>query len=287
MRILSDALTFDAWRDQARALLRQGAAPETVSWEAPDRPSLFGLSPPPDAGEGPAPRVPAALVAALRQAAPYRVAGRWNLLYRVLWRGAHGERQAHLPGDRDGSALQRRIKAVRREAHHLHAFLRFQPVADDDPQRPLDLLAWFEPAHDILPWASEHFADRLGRRRWLIATPLDGVWYDGEHSHYHAPCPESWRALAREARRQDDPLWRTYYRSLFNPARLNPTAMQGHMPARFRAHTPEGRDIPGLVADARRGARRHGQAAAVGALPGKALRAPKSPDAPPPPGALK
>ncbi|MCH2558773.1 MAG: DUF4130 domain-containing protein [Alcanivorax sp.] len=169
----------------------------------------------PDAGEGPAPRVPAALVAALRQAAPYRVAGRWNLLYRVLWRGVHGERQAHLPGDQDGSALQRRIKAVQREAHHLHAFLRFQPVADDDPQRPLDLLAWF------------------------------------------------------------------------NPARLNPTAMQGHMPARFRADTPEGRDIPGLVADARRGARRHGQAAAVGALPGKALRAPKSPGAPPPPGALK
>src|SRR5690606_31254491 len=104
VRILSDALTFDAWRDQARALLGQGAAPETVSWEAPDRPSLFGLSPPPAPVEGPAPRVPAALVAALRQAAPYRVAGRWNLLYRVLWRGVHGERQAHLPGDQDGSA---------------------------------------------------------------------------------------------------------------------------------------------------------------------------------------
>lgn len=153
----------------------------------------------PDAGEGPAPRVPAALVAALRQAAPYRVAGRWNLLYRVLWRGVHGERQAHLPGDQDGSALQRRIKAVQREAHHLHAFLRFQPVADDDPQRPLDLLAWFEPAHDILPWASEHFADRLGRRRWLIATPLDGVWYDGQRSHYHAPCPA--RRCGRRNRR--------------------------------------------------------------------------------------
>ena len=53
--------------------------------------------------------------------------GASEVLYRVLGRFVQGERSAILAGDPDGSELQRRLKAVRREAHHLHAFVRFQP----------------------------------------------------------------------------------------------------------------------------------------------------------------
>lgn len=85
-----------------------------------------------------------------------------------------------LAGDRLGSELQRRIKQVSREAHHLHAFVRFVPLpAALAEQLQLDLVAFHEPAHDILQSASGHFADRLGRQRWLIATPRDGIRFDG------------------------------------------------------------------------------------------------------------
>ena len=67
---------------------------------------------------------PAQLLGQLELASRYRGEQRWNLLYEVLWRVAHGDRTAMLAGDRLGSELQRRIKQVTREAHHLHASCR-------------------------------------------------------------------------------------------------------------------------------------------------------------------
>lgn len=43
----------------------------------------------------------------------------------MLWRVSHGDRTAMMAGDKLGSELQRRLKQVHREAHHLHAFVRF------------------------------------------------------------------------------------------------------------------------------------------------------------------
>jgi probable DNA metabolism protein len=216
--------------------------------------------------------VPAALLDQLEQAARYRGEQRWNLLYEVLWRVAHGDRTAMLAGDRLGSELQRRIKQVSREAHHLHAFVRFVPLpAALAEQLQLDLVAFHEPAHDILQSASAHFADRLGRQRWLIATPRDGIRFDGSTLDYRRHCPEQWRQWACHA---DDPgaeLWRTYYRHTFNPARVNPDAMRQHMPGRFWRHLPEGPLIARLVGQARQGKQRDGQAQEVGQQGGKRI----------------
>jgi hypothetical protein len=65
------------------------------------------------------------LLELLESAACYHGDQRWSLLYEVLWRVSHGDRTAMLAGDKLGSELQRRIKQVNREAHHLHAFVRF------------------------------------------------------------------------------------------------------------------------------------------------------------------
>ncbi|WP_455842895.1 TIGR03915 family putative DNA repair protein [Lelliottia jeotgali] len=225
--------------------------------------------------DGPGPfraTVPAALLSLLEQASRYRGEQRWNLLYEVLWRVAHGDRTAMLAGDRLGSELHRRIKQVSREAHHLHAFVRFVPLPPAlAEQLQLDLVAYHEPAHDILPSASAHFADRLGRQRWLIATPQDGIRFDGQGFDYQRHCPDAWRQWARNA---DDPgaeLWRTYYRHTFNPARLNPDALRLHMPGRFWRHLPEGMLIPQLEGLARQGKQRDGQAAEVAVQQGKTI----------------
>jgi probable DNA metabolism protein len=85
----------------------------------------------------------------------YRGDQRWSLLYEVLWRVSHGDRTAMMAGDKLGSELQRRIKQVQREAHHLHAFVRFIERPQDQPGP--QYVAWHEPAHDILHSASEHF----------------------------------------------------------------------------------------------------------------------------------
>ncbi|MGY8811616.1 MAG: TIGR03915 family putative DNA repair protein [Pseudomonadales bacterium] len=274
MQVLCCEDDFECWRDQARQFLRQDIAPHAVVWEDRDHRQLFASEPLPanTPRAGPtaqAKRIPARLLDDLKRAAQYRVSGRWNLLYRVLWRVAMGERQAMLAGDPDGSELQRRIKSVSREAHHLHAFVRFHPVMG---RGGLDYVAWHEPAHDILASASLHFAERLGRQRWLIVSSRDAVWYDGETLHHRQPCPADWAALAESVRDNADPLWQTYYSSIFNPARLNSKVMQGHMPLRFWAGLPEGRVIPALMSRARAGAQKDGQAEAVASKSGKVIR---------------
>lgn len=279
--------SFEAWRDLARSLLLQGVAPEQISWHSAAEAqgqsgSLFSqFEPQPSSRpvDGRGPRVPKKLLQMLEQAACYRCVDRWSLLYRILWRVAQDDHSAMLAGDRDGSALHLRLKAVRREAHHLHAFVRFQPCPQQAPVVPgiaPQWLAWHEPAHDILLSASEHFTQRLGRNRWLIATPDDGVYWDGQQLHYQRPCPPQWQALAQApevvAHDSGQALWLTYYASTFNPARLNPSVLQNNLPVRFWKNLPEGPLIGQLMSQARAGAQRDGQAAAVAAQPGKRIR---------------
>lgn len=265
---------FGIWRNQARTLLSHGIDPANVTWAQGPTQDLLALPIPLPEGPGPfRAKVPAALLTQLEQASRYRGEQRWNLLYEVLWRVAHGDRTAMLAGDRLGSELQRRIKQVCREAHHLHAFVRFVPLPDPLAETlQLDLVAYHEPAHDILESASGHFADRLGTQRWLIATPQDGIRFDGQGFDYRRRCPIDWQQWAQHAEDPGAQLWCTYYRHTFNPARLNPDALRLHMPGRFWRHLPEGMLIPQLEGLARQGKQRDGQALEVASQQGKTIK---------------
>jgi probable DNA metabolism protein len=269
---------FDTWRQQARWLLSHEIDPAQVSWAAENAGDLFATDEAYPQQHGPfQARIPLALLALLENAARYRGEQRWSLLYEVLWRVSHGDRTAMLAGDKLGSELHRRIKRVNREAHHLHAFVRFVAVSKPSMAVPGEVdtapqfVAWYEPAHDILHSASEHFIGRMGQQRWMIATPRDGVSYDGCQLIHERQCPQQWKTLAQHI---DDPqadLWLAYYRHIFNPARLNPKAMQGHLPARFWKNLPEGPLIPALISEARVGKQRDGQASKIAARPGKRI----------------
>lgn len=256
-------------------LLSHGVDPSQVTWSQGPVADLLAEAVALPEVQGPfRASIPAALLGQLEQASRYHGEQRWNFLYEVLWRVAHGDRTAMLAGDRLGSELHRRIKQVSREAHHLHAFLRFVPLPESlvGPLQ-LDLVAFHEPAHDILQSASGHFADRLGRLRWLIATPRDGIRFDGQAFDYQRQCPALWQQWARNAEDPGAELWRTYYRHTFNPARLNPDALRLHMPGRFWRHLPEGMLIPQLEGLARQGKQRDGQAQEVAAQGGKTISA--------------
>ncbi|HAW22991.1 TIGR03915 family putative DNA repair protein [Stutzerimonas xanthomarina] len=264
---------FDGWRDRARELLQSGVAPHQVEWLGKDE--LGGLFDEPDTSEpvdaGPPVRIPRQLIDELESAARFRTADRWSLLYRVLWRVAKGDQTARLVGDIDGTELHARIKAVRREAHHMHAFLRFSPTGCGESP---NYAAWFEPAHDVLVSAAPHFAERMGLNSWLIATPIDAVLWDGVVMHHAAACPPAWRRLAQNAQDPGAELWRTYYESTFNPARLNRNVMESNLPVRFWKNLPEGALIPQLMSQARAGAQRDGQAERVANQPGKRISRP-------------
>ncbi|WP_420474508.1 UdgX family uracil-DNA binding protein [Noviherbaspirillum sp. ST9] len=249
--------SFEAWRTAARQLIAAGVAPDDVQWGQGD--DLFPADP--DEIEGTAEpeqalRISRELSALLEQAACFRDRERWHFLYRVLWRWSHGEKEVASAADRDGSRLHAMAKAVRREEHDMRAYLRFRERPHDDGPR---FVAWYEPAHDVLPAIGRHFADRMGSNSWLIATPDASLFWDGAELHPGPAVPNAQHGLqdAGEA------LWLTYYRSIFNPARLNTDVMHGHIPSRFWKHLPEARVVPEMVANASTGARRIGQATAL------------------------
>lgn len=260
---------FADWRDKARTLLREGVPPAFVSWRDELTPAdLFAEEALARYTPDRQVTVPREVLELLERAARFRVPERWALLYRILWRVARGEAAAALPGDADGSELHQRLKAVAREIHRLHAFLRFVPLGGEGLP---DYVAWFEPEHEVLDLACGHFAERLGRHSWLIATPRDGVWFDGERFEHRAESPAEWQRLARTPDPQGQALWLAYYRSTFNPARVNPQALRQHLPRRLWRQLPEGSLIPGLLVQARTGGQRDGQAPEVGARAGKRI----------------
>nr|WP_314533787.1 TIGR03915 family putative DNA repair protein [uncultured Pseudomonas sp.] len=267
---------FDTWRQQARWLLSHEVDPSLVGWASEGVQDLFASDHTLPEFQGPfLARIPRTLLDTLEQAARYRGDQRWSLLYEVLWRVSHGDRTAMMAGDKLGSELQRRIKQVQRESHHLHAFVRFVELpACVGPE----YVAWHEPAHDILHSASAHFIGRMGRHRWLIATPRDGVYYDGEQLNYLRQCPVEWQQMAQSVEDPHGDMWLTYYSHIFNPARLNPKVMEGHLPARFWKNLPEGALIPGLITQARTGKQQDGQASGIKGRQGKRIPQPtKSP----------
>jgi uracil-DNA glycosylase family protein len=106
----------------------------------------------------------------------------------------------------------------------------------------------------------------MGRASWLIVTPDGTAASDGESLRF-GPAPEG-RPAEVDIDDQSEALWLAYYRSIYNPSRLNTGAMEMHMPVRYWKNLPEGRLIPGLISSASAGGRRVGQAQAVGNRPG-------------------
>ncbi len=261
---------FEDWRDQARALLVKGAPPEAIAWTTDAAPDLFARtagapagmhrSSVQRAGEAPAVRASRAFVDLARKAVLHSDPERFALLYRVLFRLQHNKALLEDAADPDVVRVNALAKAVRRDEHKMHAFVRFKGTANADGPR---FVAWFEPRHHILQEAADFFVRRFAGMRWSIVTPEASAHWDGETLSCGAGGARA--DVPADDARDDD--WRAYYESMFNPARLRTDAMRREMPTHYWRNLPEARVIPGLVAQA--SARRDEMVAATPTTPRK------------------
>ena len=245
--LLPGQADFPAWRRQARRLLAAEVPPERVEWRvAGDPAGLFGAASPPADSTPVTASVPRNFLEQAEIAIRHRDPERFALLYRLLWRVTRGEAGLlQVATDPDIVRLQAMTKAVRRDAHKLHAFLRFRCVeAEAGPH----YVAWFEPDHHILEAEAGFFIRRFAGMRWSILTPEASAHWDGTTLRMG---PGGRRSDAPREDAQEE-LWRAYYRSIFNPARLKPAAMRAEMPVKYWKNLPEARDIPRLMAEAPR-----------------------------------
>jgi DNA polymerase len=244
---------FDAWCDRARGLLRRGVPPDGVAWrDAGAGGALFeGDAHPhaPTGGTGPVVRLPGPFLDRARVVACHRDEQRWAVLYRLVWRiGVEGDRG--LLGDAadpDVRAFEAMHTRVRFDAHKAKAFVRFRRVGGPAAAGPGErYVAWHRPEHRVLPLVAPFFARRFGVMRWTIFTPRQSADWDGRELTY-GPGVDRDPMAGRDGMEE---LWTTYYRNIFNPARIKTGAMLKEMPRRYWSTMPETAIIDELLRDA-------------------------------------
>jgi len=234
---------FDGWRAAARALAAHEVPAGQVTWRVAGEAceDLFGAASPPSGGA--AFPVPRAFLDLAETAICHSDPERFALLYALLLRIRADPRALGDAADPLIRRVEALAKAVRRDIHKMHAFVRFREVEDAGGPR---FVAWFEPEHHIVRAASGFFARRFATMRWSILTPELSVHWDRERL---TEGPGASRADAPDG----DPIeavWKTYYASIFNPARLKVGAMLKEMPKKYWKNMPETALVGALVAGA-------------------------------------
>lgn len=246
--VLEGRGNFEEWRRAARAFAAAGILPDEIDWHEKSREPGFAfqrdaLPPDPSAGAGQM-SVPADFMALAEAVICHSDPRRFSLLYSLLWRLQENRDLLDLASDEEVSRARLMQKSVHRDAHKMTAFVRFKELAAPAGGRR-KFIAWFEPDHYIVARKAPFFQRRFTDMDWLIATPKGSAAWDGERlTLSSAPCEKP------DISDATDDLWRIYYASIFNPARLKVKAMQAEMPKKYWKNLPEADLIPGLIADA-------------------------------------
>lgn len=238
---------FAEWRAAARGLLLTGTPPDAVIWADPASPSdLF-------AAEDEAPAitqravgtVPPKFIELGEAAICHSDPERFSLLYRLLWRLQKDRQLLEVRSDPDVGKLDRKASAVRRDSHKLKAFLRFRTLeAESGRER---FAAWFEPEHFVLERTAPFFVRRFAGMDWAIVTPYRSAFWDGTELRF-GPGGSKADVPAEDALEES---WKTYFASIFNPARLKVGMMKSEMPVKYWRNLPEAELIPELIRTAK------------------------------------
>ena len=244
---------FDFWRERARALVQCDVPPDRIAWVEPGGSGdLFSHGerrtpvPPQDARPVRANR---RFVTLARNAILHSDPERFALLYRLLWRLQVNPRIMEDKADTDVRRIEELDKNVRRDSHKMHAFVRFRRVevpGENGGEPGEHYVAWFEPDHHIVRANAGFFMRRFANMHWSILTPRGSLHWDGATMSEGPPAE---RSDAPQGDPTED-LWRSYYASIFNPARLKIGAMLKEMPKKYWKNMPEAALIPELVAGA-------------------------------------
>ena len=236
---------FEGWRTAAREFLTEGVRPEDAIWRVgKDAADLFGaLSRDTPAAPLAKITVPKSFVSDAQTAICHRDPARFDLLYRLLWRLQQTPHLLANAVDDDVHRLHVLTKAIRRDIHKMHAFVRFRAVKGEEET----FVAWFEPEHRITERGTPFFMRRFANMRWSILTPDRCAHWDRTALTF----TEGTDRTAAPDGDELEELWRGYFKSIFNPARLKVNAMTAEMPKKYWKNLPEADLIAPMIASAR------------------------------------
>lgn len=203
-RVRLDSETdFAGWRDAARRLALNEVRPEDVDWHVAPGSEQAQL---PEVPAGAQLVVPRDFLGHAETAFCHSDPGRFAFLYRMLWRLRDEAKLLEIASDSDTRRLEAMEKAVRRDSHKMHAFVRFRKIGDGADER---YVAWFEPDHFIVERNADFFVRRFTGMRWTILTlmPLPTGMAKGWRSGRARP--RAMRLIRTIPRRSGAPISRT------------------------------------------------------------------------------
>jgi len=169
--ILDTETDFDGWRKAARSLVLHHVRPSDVTWSVQGREAELFAPPSPspilevnDATF----TVSTKFIELAKATILHRDAERFAVLYRLLWRLKDNHDLIEVATDPDVAQVTAMAKAVYRDEHKMHAFVRFREIGRE---RQAHYVAWFEPDHHIVELAAPFFAKRFADMPWSILTP--------------------------------------------------------------------------------------------------------------------
>lgn len=260
--VLPEIGTVTAWRDAARRALAAGIAPEALTWQrGVGEADLFGGAEAdlPDVPDSARFTVPKTFLQTVTLALWHRDPERFARAYALLWALQAQPRLFEDRGDARVARLNALAKEVGRDKHKMTAFVRFRDVGEPGDTRRR-FAAWFEPSHYIMEPTAPFFAKRFGDMDWSIFTPDLSAHFEAGTLRFSPGADKP--NLPEDATEE---LWGTYFRNIFNPARVKLKAMQAEMPKKYWKNMPETAHLPEMIAEAR--ARATAMQAAAPSLP--------------------
>jgi probable DNA metabolism protein len=234
---------FESWRRAARRFLAGSIPPDQILWTNEAQGTLF--TPAKTRPQNEEHLVPAQFINLARAVACFDHDSKWSLLYRILFRLRTENRNLlQIESDADVSTAIRMEKAVNRDVHKFHAFVRFRKVELGSDEI---YVAWHEPHHLTVERSVPFFVRRFGSMKFSILTPRGCAHWDRERLTFSDPAS---RATAPDKDETED-FWLLYYRSIFNPFRLKVNAMKKELPVRHWPTLPEAELILQLIREAR------------------------------------
>ena len=236
---------FASWRGAARRWLQREIAPDEILWTSDEQSGLFENNFVEETDEKVF-KVPADFLPLAETVVCFDDAEKWSLLYRLLFRLVQENRNLlHIESDDDVRRARLMEKAIYRDVHKFHAFVRFRRIEIDGQEI---YVAWHEPHHFTVERSAPFFVRRFGAMRFSILTPKGCAHWDLENLTFSGGVSSDF-APQRDG---VEDFWLVYYQSIFNPFRLKIKAMKKEFPVRHWRTLPEAVLIPELIRRAKR-----------------------------------
>jgi probable DNA metabolism protein len=134
-------------------------------------------------------------------------------------------------------AIDQLAQKVRREAHRLKGFIRFQQTGHNH------YLALIAPRYDVLPLIRRHFETRFADQNWVIYDMQRnyGLCYDQHQTRTMTLAGTELQAMQKAYAKERDcqTLWRRYFAAATISLRDNPKLHLQRLPRRFWRYLPE------------------------------------------------